>query len=1001
MTERTRANVQGGDRALPERPDTPSGASATELMMTSPHTAATSAGSRPDVLAPKQLQARRAPEGDELALLDSVTRRAFAQMQHMIWIANHRKDKRPGDPKVGGHPASCASSMHLLAGLHLWVREPQDYVCCKPHASPVDHALHHLLELQRRVPPASRPGTEKGDWLTEDQAKAAMHCLRKMATPENPDVFQSYHARSDPDSYHFLPSGSVGIPPVVSVYLALAYDYARDHGWNVPAGAHFWSLIGDSEFREGSLLEALPDVAERQLGNVTWIIDYNRQNLDGTRIPNERTLKGADCDRIERTASANGWNVVQLRHGSFRKQLFVRENGDALRELFEAALSDHEYQDLLFSRDADRIRRRAAALVPRTEALLGSLGDDEVLHAFEDLGGHDMREVVAALSESRRDLDVPTLLIAHTVKGWGLACGADPSNHSALPDKKEVEALLTGAGLDLEDPFARFDPASDEGRFLAERRDLFRAGIGAHNELRARNREWIREHIERDGGIPDSLGIDLSLFPMAHTQWMWGQLASKLVRIGTADEGGPQTATSSKELAQDEQRWKTAADFVLTLSPDVGTSTNISPAMDQRIYGVDLEEGALEAQAAARHPKLVTGGDVWTRHIRFEIAEANCMSAVAAFGKMAHYTGLPFFPIMTVYDFFIKRALDQLYYNLYWGAEFVIMGTPSGTTLSAEGAQHSWKSDIQIPNLITWEPLFALEMDWILSDAIRRHMQDTNDGRRGVLIRGVTRGLPQKTLLERVRTHARSKQDLPAGTLLEPAGTESPQAGAVLESDLSARSDSELLERVRADCLAGAWYLVDWRGYAGYEPGDNVVHLFAMGSPTTEVLAASDKLLERGIFANVIVVSSPELLLGILGEQDGYAHLREGLGVTADLHAVEGAGASEAGMVSLAGRRVPVVAVCDGEAGLLDNIGSVVGVKQVTLAVRKFSKCGRPDEVYALHHLDPDSIVEAAGKVLSETALENLAVSPALLERLAGRAPARTDWRELWPDAEA
>ena len=97
------------------------------------------------------------------------------------------------------------------------------------------------------------------------------------------------------------------------------------------------------------------------------------------------------------------------------------------------------------------------------------------------------------------------------------------------------------------------------------------------------------------------------------------------------------------------------------------------------------------------------------------------MSAVAAFGKMAHYTGLPFFPIMTVYDFFIKRALDQLYYNLYWGAEFVIVGTPSGVTLSPEGAQHSWKSDIQIPNLVAWEPVFAAEMDWILSDAIARH----------------------------------------------------------------------------------------------------------------------------------------------------------------------------------------------------------------------------------------------------------------------------------------
>ena len=97
--------------------------------------------------------------------------------------------------------------------------------------------------------------------------------------------------------------------------------------------------------------------------------------------------------------------------------------------------------------------------------------------------------------------------------------------------------------------------------------------------------------------------------------------------------------------------------------------------------------------------------------MRFEIAEANCMSAAGSFGKLGDDLGLPFLPLMTVYDFFIKRALDQLYYDLYWGSEFVLVGTPSGVTLSSEGAQHSWKSDIQIPNLITWEPAFAIEME--------------------------------------------------------------------------------------------------------------------------------------------------------------------------------------------------------------------------------------------------------------------------------------------------
>ena len=933
----------------------------------------------------------RRPDARELALLQRITQRAFAQMQTMIHVANHRRDKQAGDPKVGGHPASCASSMHVLAALHLWVREPEDYVCCKPHASPVDHSLHNLLQLFRR---------EDDTWLTPDEQKRAMHTLRAFKTAEFPDVFQSYHARTDPDSYHFLPSGSVGIPPVVSVYLALAYRYARDHGWTVPKGAHFWSLIGDSEFREGSLLECLPDVAERQLGNVTWIVDYNRQNLDGTRIPNERSLRGADCDRIERTAVANGWHVIQLRHGAYRDELFQREGGDALRELFEGALSDFEYQMLLLAKDPAELRSRAIAAVPRVRALVESLSDADLSRAFNDVGGHDIARVIDALAECERSKTVPTLVIAHTIKGWGLECAADPSNHSALPDKNEIAGLLQRAGLTQDDPFALFPDNSEEGRFLAARRDKFRAGLVRHRELRSANRTWIREAIERDGGIPEALNIDLSLFPSAHTQWMWGQLAAKLVRIGTADEGAP-GAAQQKQLTQGEQSWKTAADFVLTLSPDVGTSTNVSPVMDHKIYGPEPEGEVDESLPPdVRHPSLVTHQEVWTRHIRFEIAEANCMSAVAAFGKMAHYTGLPFFPIMTVYDFFIKRALDQLYYNLYWRSEFVIMGTPSGVTLSSEGAQHSWKSDIQIPNLVTWEPLYALEVDWILSDAIARHMNDTNEGRRGVLIRAVTRAIPQRTLLENVRAQARSKVEGASSGALKPKGAGPEWGEATDESLVASLHDDELLARVREDCLKGAYYLIDWRGYAGYEPGDNVVHVFAMGSVATEAIEASKLLLERGVFANVIVISSPELLLGILGEHDGYSHLREGLQISGDLHAVAGVQGDEAELVSIAARRVPIVALCDGEAGLVDNIGSIVGVKQVTLAVRKFSKCGRPDQVYALHHLDRASIVDACGKALAETALEDLRVPRELLERLGGRdTTPKRDWRELWPQA--
>jgi len=864
--------------------------------------------------------------------------------------------------------------MHVLAALHLDVREPQDYICCKPHASPVDHALHHLLGLMRHEAKVDWfDGPRDRSWFTDEESENTMAGLRQFPTEARPQTFQSYHAASDPDHWHFLPSGTVGIPPVCSGYLALAHRYAQDHGWEVPEGAHFWSLIGDSEFREGSLLEAMPDFGERLLGNVTWIIDYNRQNLDGTRIPNERGLESMDCDRIERTALANGWKVIQLRHGSLREELFRRPGGEALREVLERGLSDYEYQMLVFDGDATRVRELWRAKSADLEALLDSLSDEQVLAVMNDLGGHDYGKVVEALRASKQDPDEPYVVIAHTLKGWGMECAANPSNHSALPSQHEVTALLEDAGLDLERPFRRYEESSDEGTFLATRRECFRAARLADDELIARNRERVAVALEGSGGLPESLGIDLSLFPLAHTQWMWGQIAAKLVRVGSYSQAEARQATP-KQLTAEEKRWVPAAEFVMTLSPDVGSSTNISPTMDDRIYGSSEEEQrdlARELELEVKHPELLASTDAWTRHIRFEIAEANAMSALGSFGMMSTLTGLPFAPIMTVYDFFVKRALDQLYYDAYWGAEFILMGTPSGVTLSPEGAQHSWKSDIQIPSLVTWEPAFAVEMDWVLSDAVRRQVTGDNVGRTGVYVRAVTRGIPQKLMLERVRSQAASQ----------------------------GQDDGALLARVREHSLAGGWKLVDWSGQDGYEPGDNVVNIFALGSLVKEAVEAADQLLERGVFANVIVVSSQDLLLGIQGEADGYHHLRETLGISGDLHAVAGAGSSEAGLVSIAGRRVPAVAVCDGEAGLLDNIGSIVGVRQFTLAVRKFSKCGRPTDVFEYQHLDAGSIVEACGRALSETALEDLVVSRDLLERLAGKPRASKDWRSLWPEA--
>ncbi|MFM8315822.1 MAG: pyruvate dehydrogenase [Deltaproteobacteria bacterium] len=884
----------------------------------------------------KLVPEKSTPKSLDFDVLNKITDRAFFLALRMIDIANNRPNIEKGEPKVGGHPSACASSQHILAAIHLVMREPEDYCAFKPHISPMDHALNFLLHNFRN---------ENNEPLSKEDRKLAMHHLRHYSREGHP-VFQSYHAEADPDGYRYFPSGSVGIPPVNALYTSLGYSFAKDHKFELNEDPTFWCIMGDSEFREGSLHEAMPDAGERQLGNLVWIVDYNRQNLDGTRVLNEKALGGSDADRIVKLAEANGWEGIKLKHGKLRERLFKKPGGEELKRVLDEEFSDFEYQAVLAANKPELTRKVLEEKSSKLKTWLKQYSTEEVHEIFTNLAGHDLEALVEALQDAKKDRSRPTLIVIYTIKGKGLSFQALSGNHSAMPEESELREIANKLDVSFEDPFEDFPEDSAEERFLTQRRKNFLGGIDQIlGEVAERKQSWLEE--AQNISWPSDFDITALKFnPVAHTQWMWGQIAAKLDRLARGDRGNKTVS---------EEGWGQVARFFLTMAPDVGSSTNTSPNMNGKLYG-DVGQKDFEAEYGAKDdkaPDVMPHADVRTGHIRFEIAEGNCMSAAGSIGKFFNYTGIPFFPAMTIYDFFIKRAHDQFYYNLYWHSAFATIGTPSGITLAPEGAQHSWKSDFQIPNCVTWEPCFAKELEWILADGLRRHFTKEDKNRESLLIRCVTKGLVQKELLDRLKKHKKFQEV----------------------------SESDILEAVRLDTLKGGYALIDYRGYEDYTPGDNVVHVFAMGALVAEAIKASDLLYEKGIYANVFVVTSPDLLLSNFAYQDNYEHLKKGLGISGNIHLAEGSQISTQGaFMALQGGRIPVVSVHDGEPGLLDNIGSIVGTAQKCLAVRKTSKSGTTADIFHLHHLDAPGIVEGALEILEEVSKESFQIARQLLD---------------------
>ncbi len=579
------------------------------------------------------------PQIDE-ALLDEVQRRLLWLATAIVHHAN-RVRPNPSGVKVGGHQASSASMVSLMTALWFDGLTSKDRVSVKPHAAPVLHAINYLLgSLDVRY----------------------MGGLRAVGG------LQSYPSRTkDPDPVDFS-TGSVGLGGTAPIWAAIAHRYAESRDLDVPARGRQIALIGDAELDEGAVWEAIADPAVARLGEVLWVVDFNRQSLD-------RVVPGSAAARLGSMFEAAGWQVLTVKYGRRLEALFERPGGSELRTRIDE-MGNEEYQRLLRA-DAEELRERLPGEgdgAPALEELVAELDDEEVLAAVRDLGGHDLVRMSDAYREV--EADRPSIIFAYTIKGWGLPIEGHPSNHSALLSVEQFEAFAAEHGLDPDDPWQSFTDDSEAGALCRR----------------------VAERLERPSpppadppAVPHDVGREHR--GQASTQQAFGRFFTDL-------------SYNAEDVAA----------RVVTVSPDVASSTNLGGWINRTgIWTVaDRHDWFSDDTDTLVRWRETTAG----QHIELGIAETSLVGLLGELGATWSRLGQPLLPIGTIYDPFVGRALEPWQFGIYAGGQSILVGTPSGITLAPEGGAHQSvvtpSLGIAQPGCVSFEPAYGQDLEWTL-----------------------------------------------------------------------------------------------------------------------------------------------------------------------------------------------------------------------------------------------------------------------------------------------
>ncbi len=582
--------------------------------------------------------------------------------------------------ELGGHIASFASSATLYdVGFNHFFRAPGD-----------DHE-GDLLFIQGH----SAPGIYARAFMTGRISEEQMLHFRQEVSGKG---LSSYpHPWLMPDHWQF-PTVSMGLGPLMAIYQARFMRYLENRDMLRDSGRKVWAFMGDGEMDEPESLGAIGLAAREKLDNLIFVVNCNLQRLDGPVRGNHKIIQ-----ELEGTFRGAGWNVIKVIWGSYWDPLIARDTSGLLYKRMEECV-DGEYQAYKANSGA-YVREHFFGKYPRLKEMVANLSDEDIWRL--NRGGHDPHKVYAAYAAAVKHKGQPTVILAKTVKGYGMGEAGEGQNITHQQKKMEEKALKhfrDRFNIPIPDeavkdaPFYKPDENSAEIKYLKARR----AALGGYF--------FARRKPAPELGIPD-IGIHQKLLEGTGKREISTTMA--FVRI-------------LNSLLRDKKIGK----HIVPIIPDEARTFGMEGMFRQ--YGIYSSVGQLY-EPVDSDQVMYYREDIKGQILEEGINEAGAYSswiAAATSYKNNNIRMIPFYIFYSMFGF--QRIGDLAWASGDMRARgFLLGGTAGRTTLAGEGLQHqdghSHLLASTIPNCIAYDPTFACELTVIIQNGMQRMYEQHED----------------------------------------------------------------------------------------------------------------------------------------------------------------------------------------------------------------------------------------------------------------------------------